>query len=90
MDVNERIVSWFYGLLDEPNTRLFWSSAALSDVTFRTGTNNICPNGLSAHTARYNVVKRQLAGWPALAAILTFVFIASKDISAIKFHFTSR
>ena len=81
---------WLEWLSNKRQPRLFGSLTAFFDVAFGAGTNNIFPDGFAAHTPGDNVVKRQLAGWIAFAAILTFISIASKDVSAIKFHLVSR
>ena len=90
MNVNKRIAFRLDGFLDKLQSGLRWRSAALSHIAFRARTNNIFPSGFAAHTPGDNVVKRQLAGGIAFAAILTFISIASEDISAIKFHLVSR
>ena len=90
MNVNKRIAFRLDGFLDKLQSSLLWRSASLFHVAFRAGTNDIFPSGFAAHTPRDNVVKRQLAGWMAFAAILTFISIASEDVSAIKFDLVSR
>jgi hypothetical protein len=90
MKMDKRIVFRLEWLLDKGQSSLLWRSATLFHVAFRARTNNIFPSGFAAHTPWDNVVKRQLAGGIAFAAILTFISIASKDVSAIKFHFVSR
>ena len=77
------------GLLDKGHSGLPGSSASFFHVAFCAGTNYIFPNRLASHTLRDNVVKRQLAGSLSFAAILTSAFIASEDVSPIKFHLVS-
>ena len=55
--VDKRIVFWLDRFLDKCQSCLLWSLSALFHVAFRAGTNNIFPDGFSAHTLRYNVVK---------------------------------
>ncbi len=81
---------WLEWLLDKLQSSLLWRSAALFHVAFRARTNNIFPSGFAAHTSGDNMVKRQLAGRIAPAAILAFIFVASKNVSAIKFYLASR
>ena len=77
------------GLADECQPGLLGSSAAFLDVTFRAGTNDVCPNGFAAHASGDDMVKGQLAGGKAFAAILASILVAGEDVSAIEFHVTS-
>ncbi len=90
VNMNEHVVFRLDRFLDERHSCLVGSSAALFHIAFCAGTNHIPPNWFAAHTPGDNVVKRQFAGWIPLAAILTPVFITSKDISAVKLYLVSR
>ena len=90
VDACQRVMSGFYRVLDKFHAGDFRSSAALFDVTGRAGTNDVFPRGFAAHGPGDYMVERQFAGREALAAVLTSVFVAGEDISAIEFHFVSR
>ena len=90
VNVNKRIAFRLDGFLDKCHTGMFGGLAAFFHVAFRAGTNHIFPNRFAAHTPGDNVVEGQLAGRIPLAAILTFISVASEKISAIKFHLVSR
>jgi len=88
--VDEGVVLWSDGHFDEGHACLLGGSASLLDVALGAGTDNIIPEGLSAHTSGDNVVEREFAGAESLAAILAFVPIARKDVSSIEFDVGSR
>ncbi len=90
INMKKRIVLRFYRLSDECHMGLPGSSAGFFHVAFSTGTNDISPKGFAAHTPWDYVVERQFAGRITFAAILTTVFIAGEDVSAIKLYFVSR
>ena len=90
VDVYEGVVLWSDGHFDECHACLLWCSASFFDVALGAGTDNIIPEGLSAHTSWDNVVEREFAGPESLAAILAFVPIAGEDVSSIEFDVGSR
>ena len=58
VDVDERVVFGLDGFFDERHAGLLRHSAAFLDVTRRTRTNNILPDGFAAQAPRDNVVER--------------------------------
>jgi len=86
MDVDKRIVPGLDGLADKCQACLLWHSAAFFDVAVGARADHIFPYGFSAHSSGDDVVQRQLAGRIALAAILTPILVASKDIATIELH----
>ena len=86
VDVDKRIVPGLDGLSHQRQARLLGHSAAFFNVAVRAGANHIFPYGFSAHSSGDDVVQRQLGGRIALAAILTPILVASKDIATIELH----
>jgi len=64
--------------------------AAFFDVAFGTGTNDIFPNSFATHAARYHMVEGKLTGRKSFTAILTVIFVACVNVSAIELDFGSR
>jgi len=89
VNVDERIAFWLDRFLDKSQARLPWCATTFFDIAFRTGTNNILPNRFAAHTSWDDVVKGQLAGRIAFAAILTSIFVTSKDVPTVEFYIVS-
>lgn len=58
MDVDEWVVSWLDGLLNELHPGVLWSLAAFLDIAGCAGTNNIFPDSFASHTPWYDVVER--------------------------------
>ncbi len=58
MNVDEGIVFGLDRFLDKSQAGLLGGLATFFDVAFGAGTDNIFPNGLSAHTPGDNVVER--------------------------------
>jgi len=57
VNMNERIVFWLDGFLDERHACLFRCSAAFFDIAIGAGTNDIFPDGLAAYAPRDNMVE---------------------------------
>lgn len=90
VDVHKRIVLGLDRLLDQRQAGLLWGLAAFFDVAICAGADDIFPDRFAAHTARNNVVERQLAGWESSATILAAIFVAGKDVPAVKFYVVLR
>ena len=57
VNVNERVVLGFGGLLNQSQSRLLGRSAAFFHVAVGSGTDDIRPGGFAARAARKDVVK---------------------------------
>jgi len=90
VDVDERIMAGFDRLLYQLHAGIVGTLAALLYITGSTGTDNILPCGLAAHTSRDDVVQRQLTGREMLAAILAFVLITRENVTAVELDLGSR
>ena len=58
VDVDEWVVSWLDGLLNELHPGVLWSLAAFLDVAGCAGAHNIFPDSFAAHTPWDDVVER--------------------------------
>ena len=58
VDVDEWVVFWLDGLLNELHPGVLWSLAAFLDVAGCAGAHNILPDSFAAHTPWYDVVER--------------------------------
>jgi len=90
MNVDKWITFWLDGFLDKGQSCLPRGAASLFDVAFGTGANDVLPNRFSADASWDNVVKGQLGSWIAFATILTSIFVASEDVTAVEFYIISR
>ena len=85
VDMDEGVVLWLEGLLDEGHVGLFWGSASFPDVAAGTGADDVFPGGFSSYAPRDYVVERKLAGGESFSAVLAFIFVAREYVSAIEF-----
>jgi len=90
VDVDEGIVLWLDGFLDEGHGGLLGRPASLLDVAIGTGADDVIPHRFSAHTPGDDVVERELTGGEAISAVLAFVLVASEDVSAIELDIGAR
>ncbi len=86
LEIQERAPSRFLRLADQCQVGLPWCSAALSDITVHTGTDDIIPGGTTSLAPGNDVVEAQFTGRKLLAAILALVVIAGEDIPPVEFH----
>ena len=90
VNMQKGIVPGFYWLPTKRHTGLAWCSTGFLHIALCAGTDNISPNGFSAHTPRNDMVERQFACRLAFSAILTPVLVPGEDVSAIKFYLAAR
>jgi len=90
VDMNKWIVLRFDWFFYQLHAGVFRSPASLFNVAGCARTDNIFPDCFAAQHPRDNMIKRQLAGWKTLAAVLAAVFVAGEDISTVKFHLVTR
>ncbi len=58
MNVNERIVLWLDGFLDQLHPGVLWGSTAFFDVALGAGADNVFPDRFAAHTPGDYMVER--------------------------------
>lgn len=90
VDMDKWVVPGLLWFLNKCQAGLSGSSAAFFDVAVRAGTNDVRPDGLSAHISWYDVVERQFRSRELFSAVLTVVFVTGEDISAIELYIISR
>ena len=90
VNVNKRVVLRLYRFLNKSHAGYFRSAAAFSSVAAGTGTNNVIPGRFAAHSARNDMVERQLSGRETFATVLAAALVAGKDITTVKLDIGTR
>jgi poly(A) polymerase len=84
VQMNDRIAFGLDGFLDERHVRLVGRHAAFSGVAFGAGTDNVFPFACPAQRTRDDMVEREFICGELLAAVLTAVAVAGKEITSVK------
>ena len=86
LQVQQRASLWLFRFSDQRHVGLLRGAPALADVALHAGAHNVFPGADAALAARQNVVQAQLARRELLAALLTLIVVAGKNVPTIELH----